>query len=114
MVPMYKPPLAVDLPEADGQPEIQFYTLPLPIVIYAFHGRKTESNVFAGVDMPLDGYEGMAALFQPGQKVLPGLPVGVDAYGLKGRRYVENDDVAVMPGQDAFPISFVDGLDPII
>ena len=66
MVLMYKPPLAVDLPEADGQPEIQFDTLSLPILIYTFHGRKAESDVFPGIDMRVDEYEAIAALFQPG------------------------------------------------
>jgi hypothetical protein len=114
MVLMYEPPFAVDLPEADGQPEIQFDTLPFSIVIYTFHGRKTESDVFPGVDMRVDEHEAMVALFQPGQKDLPGLPVGVHAHGLKGRRHIEHDNIVMMPGQDAFPISFLDGPGPII
>lgn len=64
MVFVYKPPLAVNLLEADGQPKVEFDALLFWVLIDAFHWAVGKGDVIAGNDMEIHDLEGMGPFFE--------------------------------------------------
>src|ERR1700761_7501245 len=108
-------PVAVDLAQADGEPEQK------AVLVFRVAGRTGsapqdrdgEGHVGTRRDAELAKFEGRAWLVAA-EKQVPGLPVGLDTAALQGLRQVEHHDVIGVVREYRGEVPAADRVGPVL